>query len=82
MKILVVCQHYFPEPFRLPDICEALVKEGHEVLVVTGVPNYPEGKIYRGYRWRKKRDETINGVRVHRCFTIGRRRNSISGKFV
>lgn len=76
MKILVVCQHYFPEPFRLPDICEALVKEGHEVLVVTGIPNYPEGKIYRTYRWRKKRDETINGVRVHRCFTIGRRKNS------
>ena len=73
----MVCQHYYPEPFRLPDICEALVSLGHEVQVVTGVPNYPEGKIYRGYGWRKKRDEVINGVKVHRCFTIGRRHNTL-----
>ena len=73
MKILVVCQYYYPEPFRVSDICEELVNRGHEVFVVTGVPNYPEGKIYDGYKCGKHRDETINGVRVHRCFTIGRR---------
>lgn len=73
MKILVVCQYYSPEPFRISDICEELVKKGHEILVITGVPNYPEGRIYRDYRHGKKRDEIINGVRVHRCFTIARR---------
>ena len=73
MKILVVCQNYYPEQFRITDICEELVKRGNEVTVVTGLPNYPEGQIFDGYKHGKKRDETINGVNVHRCFTIGRR---------
>ena len=49
MKILVVCQHYAPEPFRHPDICEELARRGHEVTVITGQPNYPMGVIYEGY---------------------------------
>lgn len=73
MKILVVCQYYYPEPVRITDICEELVKRGHEVTVLTGVPNYPMGIIYKGYRHGKRRDEFINGVHVVRCFTIGRR---------
>lgn len=77
MKILVICQYYYPEPFRHPDICEELVKRGHEVTVVTGLPNYPMGKIYKGYRKGKKRDEILNGVKVHRCFTIGRRYGAV-----
>lgn len=77
MKILVICQYYYPEPFRHPDICEELVKRGHEVTVVTGLPNYPMGEIYEGYRKGKKRDEILNGVKVHRCFTIGRRHGAV-----
>lgn len=76
-KILVVCQYYKPEPFRHPDICEELVKCGYDVTVVTGLPNYPMGKIYNGYRHGRKRDEVIEGVRIHRCFTIGRRKGAI-----
>ena len=79
MKILVVCQHYAPEPFRHPDICEELVRRGHEVTVITGQPNYPMGVIYEGYQGRKKRQETLNGVQIHRTFTIGRRRGRSSG---
>lgn len=48
-KILVICQYYKPEPFRISDICEELVCRGHEVHVVTGYPNYPEGVLYEGY---------------------------------
>ncbi|MHB1152796.1 MAG: glycosyltransferase family 4 protein [Eubacteriales bacterium] len=73
MKILVICQYYYPEPFRISDICEELVKIGHEVTVITGIPNYPMGIIYPEYKNGQKRDEIINGVKVHRCFTIGRR---------
>ena len=73
MKILVVCQHYYPEPFRLPDICETLVRRGHSVTVVTGTPNYPEGEIYEGYANGARSDETLNGVRVHRCPLIPRK---------
>ena len=73
MKILVVCQHYHPEPFRITDICEELVKMGHTVSVVTGLPNYPMGTLYPGYESSEKRREEINGVDVHRCFTIPRK---------
>lgn len=77
MKVLVICQYYYPEPFSITNICEELVKCGHEVTVVTGIPNYPMGKIYDGYRGGKKRDEVVNGVNVHRCFTVGRRSGPI-----
>lgn len=72
MKILAVCQYYHPEPFRISDICEELVRRGHEVTVVTGVPNYPEGKIYPEYKNGKRRRESLNGVEVVRTFTVAR----------
>ena len=72
MKILAVCQYYYPEPLRITDICESLVARGHSVTVLTGLPNYPEGRVLKDYRNGKRREETINGVRVTRCFEIGR----------
>ena len=77
MKILVICQYYYPEPFRVNDICEEMVKRGHEVTVVTGEPNYPEGKIYKGYENHQKSDEIINGVKVHRCPIIPRKTGTL-----
>jgi len=73
MKILVVCQYYYPEQFRINDICEQLVQDGHSVTVLTGLPNYPMGKIPSEYRWGRKREEIINGVKVLRSFEIGRK---------
>ena len=77
MKILVVCQYYKPEPFRISDICEALVQRGHQVTVVTGTPNYPEGEIYQGYGQGQHRDEVLNGVTVHRCPLIPRKTGAL-----
>lgn len=76
-KILVICQYYKPEPFRISDICEEMVRRGHEVQVVTGYPNYPEGILYDGYGKGKHIDEIINGVKVHRCFTIPRETGTV-----
>ena len=78
MKILVVCQYYYPEPFRITEICESLVSKGHEVVVVTGLPNYPEGKVLKDYRFWKKRNESLNGVKILRCFEIGRGKNKFA----
>lgn len=66
MKILVVSQYYYPEPFRINEICEELAVRGHEVTVLTGRPNYPDGVIFPGYE-NDRFDEIINGVRVIRC---------------
>lgn len=77
MNILVVCQYYYPEPFRLPDICQALVEQGHSVTVVTGTPNYPEGEVYPGYEGGKRAREVLEGVQVYRCPIIPRKRGPI-----
>lgn len=76
-KILVICQYYKPEPFRISDICEEMVRRGHEVQVVTGYPNYPEGILYDGYGKGKHIDEVINGVKIHRCYTIPRETGAV-----
>lgn len=66
MNILVVSQYYYPEPFRLNEICEELVKRNHNVTVLTCNPNYPDGEIYDGYQ-NKNSKEIINSVIVYRC---------------
>ena len=50
MKILVVSQYFWPESFIINDIVRTLDEQGHEVVVATGKPNYPDGKIFDGYR--------------------------------
>ncbi|MCH7321020.1 glycosyltransferase family 4 protein [Solibacillus sp. MA9] len=78
MKLLVICQYYNPEPFRISDICESLVEKGHQVTVLTGLPNYPEGKVLDNYRYGKNRKEVINGVNVIRSFEIGRGNSKVT----
>lgn len=66
MRILAVSQHYWPEPLDSTHICEGLVARGHEVTVLCGEPNYPEGIIYPGYSARELRREERNGVQIVR----------------
>lgn len=77
MKILVISQYYYPEPFRLNDICEELVRRGNDVTVLTGNPNYPDGEIYDGYE-KGHEEEIINGVNVIRCKIRPRKKGSIN----
>lgn len=77
MKILFVCQYFYPEVFRGNDIAFHWAKEGHDVHVVCGVPNYPDGIFHKGYSWFKKRHEVVNGVRVTRLPIIPRGNNKI-----
>jgi glycosyltransferase involved in cell wall biosynthesis len=75
--ILVVSQYYYPENFRINDITTEWVKRGYKVTVITGIPNYPKGKFYKGYGFFKKRKEVFNGVKVIRLALIPRFNNSI-----
>ncbi len=70
--ILIICQYFYPEQFRINDMAFEWVKRGYKVSVVTGLPNYPEGKIFEGYGLFKKRHENINGVDVYRIPLIPR----------
>jgi len=74
MKILMVCQHYYPERFQNQAICEQLVQDGHEVTVLTGLPNYETGYVPQEYKNGSHNDEKINGVQIYRTFEIGRRK--------
>lgn len=78
MKILVVCQYFYPEQFKVNDICFELSKNGHAVTVLTGLPNYPHGKIERKYKWFRNRKENIYGVNVIRSWLIGRKSGKIN----
>ena len=70
MKILIVSQYYYPEQFQINDIATGLVKSGHKVTVLCGVPNYPIGKVFSGYETTAQRDKAEQeyfektGVRV------------------
>lgn len=72
MKILFVCQYFYPEVFRGNDIAFHWAEEGHEVHVVCGVPNYPKGKFFEGYGLWKRRHEVVNGVKVTRLPIVPR----------
>lgn len=76
MKILVVSQYFWPEEFRINDICKGLVEEGHEVEVLTGIPNYPGGKYFDGFSIFKRGPKQYDGVKVRRCFCVPRGKNS------
>jgi glycosyltransferase involved in cell wall biosynthesis len=67
MKILILTQWYPPEPaLQLQELAQTLQTSGHEVMVLTGFPNYPSGTLYPGYRLRWRQRETVAGVPVLR----------------
>ena len=75
--ILVVSQYYFPENFRINDITKKWVKRGYKVTVVTGIPNYPKGRFFKGYGYFKKRKEVIEGIKIVRLPIIPRFNSSL-----
>lgn len=72
MKILVVTQYFYPEEFLINGLVEEMVKAGHEVTVLTGKPNYPQGTISEGYRLWGVQKETLFGAQVIRVPLIPR----------
>lgn len=72
MKILITTQHYWPETFQITDFAEALASAGHEVTVLTGLPNYPSGVVPEEYRRGRNRSQSRNGVSIKRAWLIPR----------
>jgi glycosyltransferase involved in cell wall biosynthesis len=66
VRILIVSQYFWPEGFRINDIARTLVEKGAHVEVLTGKPNYPEGRISEGYRAWGTQCETWKGATVFR----------------
>ncbi len=74
MKILILSQYFWPEAFRINDVAESLVDAGDDVTVLTGHPNYPDGKVFAGYRSISVVVEERQGIRVFRVPIVPRGR--------
>lgn len=75
--ILVIAQYFYPEQFRINDICIEWIKRGYQVTVLTGIPNYPIGKYFTGYNLFKKRRETFHNIDIIRIPIVPRGKNSV-----
>ena len=78
MKILMICQHYWPEHFQITEVCEELARRGHDVTALVGVPNYPTGVVPEDYLNGKNRLQERNGVHIVRVEEVPRK-NGIAG---
>lgn len=80
MKILIVTNHFNPEFFRVNDIASELVVRGHDVKVLTAIPDYPQGSFYKGYGFLRRRCEVLpSGVQVVRFAVIPRGNGHVLG---
>ena len=80
MRVLFLGINYAPErsgvaPFTT-GLCEHLANQGHDVVVVTTFPHYPEWRVWDGYRGSFYRKNSANGVSVHRVWHFVPRRPS------
>lgn len=66
MKLLVVSQYFWPENFRINDLVQELVRRNYDVTVLTGQPNYPDGKIFPDFCAHPDQFSAFAGARVIR----------------
>jgi glycosyltransferase involved in cell wall biosynthesis len=66
MRVLIVSQYFWPENFPINDLARGLRQKGHDITVLTGMPNYPEGLFYPGYRAFPIRRDHYKGIRIVR----------------
>lgn len=72
MRILVVSQYFWPENFRINDLVKEWCSKGHSVTVVTGIPNYPAGQVFEGYKRSPQIYNFYEGARVLRTPMVTR----------
>jgi len=66
VRILILSQYFWPEGFRINDLALGLKERGHEVAVLTGMPNCPSGRFFRGYGFLTPSAESFQGIRIYR----------------
>lgn len=77
MKILIISQYFWPENFKINDLCLGLKEKGHHIEVLTGLPNYPKGRFFEGYSFSDNKDEIWNGIHIHRSKLLPRGSGSL-----
>ena len=72
LNILIITPHFYPENFRINDFAVEYQKRGHNITVLSSVPNYPAGKFFDGYGIIKNNRENYKGVKIYRVPVIPR----------
>ena len=78
MKILIVTQYFWPENFRINELCEEFSNLGHDITVLTGYPNYPKGEIYKEFLKNKKKFNQYKGAKIIRIPILPRKNNKLT----
>ena len=77
MNILLVTQYFFPENTRANELAESLSNKGHNVTVLTGLPNYPGGDFFKGFSFFKfKKKSNYKSLKIIRCRMTPRKSGS------
>lgn len=66
MKILIVSQYFWPENFRINDLVTSFLEKGHEVTVLTGMPNYPGGDLLPEFKKNPSHFSDYHGAKIVR----------------
>lgn len=77
MRILIITQYFWPESFKINDLALGLKERGHEVSILTAIPNYPKGVFDENYSFWKNNDEEWNGIKIYRSKIFPRGKGSI-----
>lgn len=78
LKVLVVSQYFWPENMRINDLVRDLTAKGHQVTVLTGLPNYPEGKVFERFRNNPEAFAHYEGAEVIRVPMVSRGKRSFT----
>ena len=76
LKILIVTQYFWPENFKINDLVFYLAEKGYQANVLTGIPNYPKGKYFKGYGIFKNKNQLKDNVLINRVIATPRGRSS------
>ncbi|MBD8140017.1 glycosyltransferase family 4 protein [Frigoribacterium sp. CFBP 13605] len=83
LRVLIVSQYFRPERVSIPiTLADELSRRGHDVEVLTGWPNYPDGELFPTYKQRLRHTERQGGVMVHRVPLIISHSRSAVGRLL
>lgn len=78
MRILIITQYFWPENFRINELCEEFTNLEHDITVLTGYPNYPKGEIYKEFLKDKKKFNNYKGAKIIRVPIFPRKNNKLT----
>ncbi|WP_321777758.1 glycosyltransferase family 4 protein [Sulfurimonas sp.] len=81
-KILIVTEYFYPEEFKINDIAQQWKNKGYDVDVLTSVPTYPEGKIYKDYNNKFYQKDNYNGINIYRVKAVTGYKESLFKKLL